>query len=294
MSSATGTKSVLKVLHKEGLTLRTFLASVLRDKVFKNDADVVDLRQNGHELVEWLVNDAGANTLAKSWAVAATKQMCGAELKALAKKSAGMHFNATNATEGQLEEFDVKVLAETMIAQAPTTWDLLGAFLEADQSLVRRRERRLARLNVTQLHKSPIRPLSPPITDPSGIVEGDVDGDDGDGDGEAQEAGANSASDGGEPHPDQLRKQRAGLLAMVRVLKSVVCMSIMLNNTNQKCNMLQTMIGLFLHACNTPEAIVDLLSRCGLSISRSTINGAVKNLSAEAGTEIQKLGKSLL
>ncbi|EMD34260.1 hypothetical protein CERSUDRAFT_25311, partial [Gelatoporia subvermispora B] len=76
--------------------------------------------------------------------------------------------------------------------------------------------------------------------------------------------------------------------------KTVLCLSIVIQSTNQKCNALQAMIGIFLHACSTPETVVDLLSRLGLSVSRSTVYNAVKNLSADATRHIKQAGSTLL
>ncbi|EMD37415.1 hypothetical protein CERSUDRAFT_35729, partial [Gelatoporia subvermispora B] len=76
--------------------------------------------------------------------------------------------------------------------------------------------------------------------------------------------------------------------------KTVICLSIVAQSTNQKCNALQAMVGIFLHACSTPENVVDLLSRFGLSVSRSTIYSAIKSLSADATKQIKQAGSTLL
>lgn len=68
----------------------------------------------------------------------------------------------------------------------------------------------------------------------------------------------------------------------------------MLQSTNQRCNALQSVIGLYLHACDAPEAIVELLSRNGVSISRTAIDDAVTNLSKEATTGMKILGRTML
>lgn len=68
----------------------------------------------------------------------------------------------------------------------------------------------------------------------------------------------------------------------------------MLQSTNQRCNALQSVIGLYLHACDAPEAIIDLLSRNGVAISRTAIDDAVTNLSKEANIGMKKLGRTLL
>ncbi|OBZ67433.1 hypothetical protein A0H81_12571 [Grifola frondosa] len=54
------------------------------------------------------------------------------------------------------------------------------------------------------------------------------------------------------------------------------------------------MVGIFLHSCNAPEAVVEFLSRTGVSISRTSIDDAITNLSKEASEEIKQLGQTLL
>lgn len=67
-----------------------------------------------------------------------------------------------------------------------------------------------------------------------------------------------------------------------------------MHSTNKRCNTLQTVIGIFLHSCNAPESIMELLARMGVSIAANTVNNAVKNLSKEAQSGMQKLGQTFL
>lgn len=76
--------------------------------------------------------------------------------------------------------------------------------------------------------------------------------------------------------------------------KQVLCLSIMMHSTNQECNSLQSIIGVFLHACNTPDAVLELLAHLGISISPSTISSAISNLSKESSSDIRKLRRTLL
>lgn len=67
-----------------------------------------------------------------------------------------------------------------------------------------------------------------------------------------------------------------------------------MHSTNQECNSLQSIIGVFLHACNTPDAVLELLAHLGVSISLSTISNAISNLSKESSSDVRKLGRTLL
>lgn len=68
----------------------------------------------------------------------------------------------------------------------------------------------------------------------------------------------------------------------------------MLQSTNKRCNALQSIMGIFLQSCNRPETLRELLAHLGLSVSKSTINDAINNLSAEADKALKELGHTLL
>lgn len=68
----------------------------------------------------------------------------------------------------------------------------------------------------------------------------------------------------------------------------------MMQATNQKCNMLQGLVGIFLQSCNIPDQARDFLVHLGVSASVSTMNRAMKHLSREAFLEMQRLGSTFL
>lgn len=76
--------------------------------------------------------------------------------------------------------------------------------------------------------------------------------------------------------------------------KTTVVISMFMHSTNQRCNALQSIIGIFLHACDTPEKVVKVLARMGISISLTSIHRAIKSLSQEACHNIRVLGQTLL
>jgi hypothetical protein len=73
-----------------------------------------------------------------------------------------------------------------------------------------------------------------------------------------------------------------------------MCISVMMQSSNQRCNALQSMLGVFLHSCNTPEVVRECLAHMGISISVSAINSAVANLSKQSEVKMRHIGKSLL
>ncbi|KAL1698522.1 hypothetical protein EV121DRAFT_218038 [Schizophyllum commune] len=76
-------------------------------------------------------------------------------------------------------------------------------------------------------------------------------------------------------------------------MKQLVCTSILMHGTNQKCNAFQSIIGIYLKSCNTPERVVDCLHRMGLSISQDSIYNAINSLSTEATEHLREMGQSL-
>jgi hypothetical protein len=64
----------------------------------------------------------------------------------------------------------------------------------------------------------------------------------------------------------------------------------MMQATNRSCNTLQSAMGVFLHSCGTPETVRELMAHMGLSLSTTSINDAIKNLSKDAATEIRRVG----
>ncbi|OBZ72547.1 hypothetical protein A0H81_07974 [Grifola frondosa] len=52
------------------------------------------------------------------------------------------------------------------------------------------------------------------------------------------------------------------------MIKTTVVISILMQSTNQQCNMLSSVIGIFLHSCNTPEKVVKTLAHMGIHSRR--------------------------
>ena len=67
-----------------------------------------------------------------------------------------------------------------------------------------------------------------------------------------------------------------------------------MQSSNQHCNALQSILGIFLHCCNAPKAVRECLAHMGISISVSAINSAVTNLSKQSKAEMRRLGESFL
>ncbi|KAJ7192666.1 hypothetical protein GGX14DRAFT_577968 [Mycena pura] len=89
---------------------------------------------------------------------------------------------------------------------------------------------------------------------------------------------------------ERLAERREALL----VIKTVVIISMLMQSTNQQSNILQSVIGIFLHASNTPSKVVETLARMGISISVDSIRNAVHSLSRETYHRLRDMGQTLL
>lgn len=60
--------------------------------------------------------------------------------------------------------------------------------------------------------------------------------------------------------------------------------------TNQQCNALASIIGIFLHGHNAPEKVAQVLARMGIGISMTAIHDAIISLSRDAEINIRRIG----
>ncbi|KIL64923.1 hypothetical protein M378DRAFT_58294, partial [Amanita muscaria Koide BX008] len=75
--------------------------------------------------------------------------------------------------------------------------------------------------------------------------------------------------------------------------KAVVIISILMQSNNERCNQLQTLLGVFFHSISVPERAVELLARAGLSVSVSTINNAISSLSKQASVILKSTVRTM-
>ena len=69
--------------------------------------------------------------------------------------------------------------------------------------------------------------------------------------------------------------------------KAVVSISIFAQSTNEQCNYLQGVLGIFYHSTSVPEKVIETLAHASLSISLTSIHTAVKSLSQDAAHKIK-------
>ncbi|KAG1881034.1 hypothetical protein F4604DRAFT_1879629 [Suillus subluteus] len=93
--------------------------------------------------------------------------------------------------------------------------------------------------------------------------------------------------------PKKKQVRAAERNAALMVIKAVVCISIFLQNSNERCNYLQGMLGFFYHSTSVPEKVIETLAHAGLSISISSIHSAVQSVSNQMSVRIRRAVRSL-
>lgn len=68
----------------------------------------------------------------------------------------------------------------------------------------------------------------------------------------------------------------------------------MMHSSNQNYNTFQSIMGIFLHSCETPETVLEAFAHMGITISSTTINEAVLSLSKESVVRMKDPGRSFL
>ncbi|KAK7055893.1 hypothetical protein R3P38DRAFT_2682417 [Favolaschia claudopus] len=98
--------------------------------------------------------------------------------------------------------------------------------------------------------------------------------------------------------PEENLSERAQKLAARReallIIKRVVIISILMQSSNSKCNALESVFGIFLHASNTPYKVIETLAHMGVTISVDAIENAVRSLSRETHQTLRAMGQTLL
>ncbi|KAG9125586.1 hypothetical protein FRC07_006996 [Ceratobasidium sp. 392] len=70
--------------------------------------------------------------------------------------------------------------------------------------------------------------------------------------------------------------------------------TICMNNSNMRCNGMQTVTGMFAHSTNTPVKVIEMMSHAGLSIAPSTIDRMSERMSKEAQKRLKKCHRNML
>ncbi|KAG6848383.1 hypothetical protein H0H93_000710 [Arthromyces matolae] len=236
------------------------------------------------EILDILAKHPSTSKQLSKWAHAVTTRTYMSEIATLSRQENGLHYLASGITEEKLQSFEIENISEVMSKTAPGVWELFSRLLTADTQLQSRRERRRrqGQEKVDSGGKESV--ISDVDMEPSHaderywefydeivpIVEEDED------------------------EPEDVHDQLLYRERRITTVKQVVCMSVLLQSTNARCNALQTVTGVFLHSCNTPETVREFLAHAGLSVSSSSINNAVASLSEQSVKRMRETGRTLM
>jgi len=67
-----------------------------------------------------------------------------------------------------------------------------------------------------------------------------------------------------------------------------------MQSSSVQTNALESIVGIFLHSCGTPEKVIEALAYLGTTISVNVIHHVITSLSARSAIAIQELGQTLL
>ncbi|KAH9008731.1 hypothetical protein EDB85DRAFT_2163911 [Lactarius pseudohatsudake] len=126
-----------------------------------------------------------------------------------------------------------------------------------------------------------------------GEIGGDMDGEDGQGERSDGSELDSEPEEEDAPPRKRARKDVSLRNTAIRVIKCVVCISIVLQSANENCNHLQSILGIFIHSANVPQRIAEVLAHAGLTISIKSIQRAVKLMSIDSARKIKTGLRSL-
>jgi hypothetical protein len=121
-------RAQLDHLAASGQTVSQFFLLVLNDKTFENHP-ANDILGQSEQILDAFFFHPKTSLSTSTWAHGVSKKKYVQSIQSLSQKSSGWHFNAFRVSAKQLEEFQIKSMAECMQECAPELWDLVGSML---------------------------------------------------------------------------------------------------------------------------------------------------------------------
>ncbi|KAI0717550.1 hypothetical protein C8T65DRAFT_571664, partial [Cerioporus squamosus] len=271
----------------EGYSIGAFLVAFLSNSNYGNHPLRQLFIQEFAELLYFFCSLAYLSPTVTAFCLEQIIKTLTGEVRNLAKKETGWHFSARNAQAGPILGFSLSEMARKLEDGAPSLWRILTALLSSNPRHARRRAQPTGEA------------CSKPVSGSGGRSD-DLDWDEEDdywSQLEDMEQGIGSEGREEDEHGERpsKRQRRAGMRngALVRI-RLVIIMSILMISTNQQCNALASLVGLFCHSTSAPELVIEVLSRAGLSISLTAIHDMINSLSRNSSEGIRRLAKTLL
>jgi hypothetical protein len=308
MLAANDVDSILAEITSK-TTLSDFLLSILGSTAVRHVDAIHDISRNIGNINELVIqrNGSSCEELTK-WANTYVTHRYATQISFLVKEDSGLRFGARHMTEDKIRDFDIVTLSQTIASRAPDLWQLLDVMLSGDafanHRRVKIREERIKKIKA----KASVDRLGHARTPQDGDIEMRDVGDDTENESDTYwDAVGGFPDEQNEDDEDKASERREALKTIIsynlylnleRELKAhqkkVVCISIMMHSSNQRCNAFQSIMGIFLHSCETLETVLEAFAHMGITISTTAINEAVQSLSKESAVKMKDLGHSFL
>ena len=290
------TTAILQSFSDHDVTISDFLISLFHHPLHEHPL-VQDFLHALPDVLTSLLTEPTLHKTVMDWALATANRSHAKSVRQLSNAGHGWHFSASNTSVEQLKEFRMEDMVHNIKTLAPGLWRSIRSLLSANPKLMKRR----SSAYITTEDPSSINPdADPEDEEDEREFWMDIDSSLGQRDNDSTINSMRPRS--------KTPQERQAILDLVRVCfrrllqcsmttssiqKATCIISIMMQSTNQKCNILQSILGVFLHSCNTPQRVIQSLARMGTSISSATILRAIKSLSAETYETLRTMGQSL-
>ncbi|KAI9059312.1 hypothetical protein FKP32DRAFT_1580100 [Trametes sanguinea] len=282
---STGTRSallhsILQHLEAANISLTELICFVLVDHQVNDRSRLIytDLLRNTKTILSALYYHTDTAASTREWAHNAMCAHYANAVSDLAELDETWQFTASKARPEQIRDFRIEDMAGEMERRAPILWSLIDRLLSGTPAGSGRMD-----IDNGGLSKNSDSDAESDEETDSGIDSDEEYWDEFD-EGCSEKTSQRSSK----------RKSRGVPQGVINRIKTVVILSILMQNCDQKTNALQSIVGIFLHACNTPEKVIKVLARMGISISLASIHRAIHSLSRQSDDDIETLGQSLL
>jgi hypothetical protein len=267
MASYQQIDSVLHCLASQQLSILDFFQVLLTDGSVASHPMVLDFLASRSEVISLLVS-MEPQEVGFQCAHNLMRQRYKDEIRELLKVEHGWQFNALHASADQIDQFRIEEMASSMEKCSPYLWSLLGQLLSSADSA----QCKMERLGLESLDSLQNNSDANQNSEDDDLWDqlGDLD----------LEAIIETLTDSPVEKEQRRITRRKAILAIVGQLcdwilgcdindqhlqKKVVILSILMQSSNPKTNALESIIGIFLHSCGTPEKVIETLAVRGRS-----------------------------
>ncbi|KAI6144646.1 hypothetical protein BKA82DRAFT_144732 [Pisolithus tinctorius] len=262
---------VFEALDQCQISVTGLIMMLLTCQQYENHYLVIDLLEHTGDIFDAFLHHAAGQDQFALHSFHMVENTYLQELHSLASENNGWHFGASSASTKQLEDFSLQQMAQKMGEGAPKWWGLLGTLLGGKGS---------GGLGGQSGHV--VGKTSESEREFSNYWD-EVD--------EIDLEGMINELTGEYP---SVKERCANHCSAIKLMKKMIVSSVLMHSTNQKSNMLQSLLGLFLQSAYTPYKVIDTLAHLGISVSTDMISMAIQSLLQESQNSLQQLGWSLL